>query len=654
MSVARRKKAAAAKAVRADRKRTASGHSPSTTRRGVLTAAFRGQALLLSVAIVVGTLVAFAGVWQNGFVAWDDPAYITENAEVLRGLSWRGVRWAFASAQVANWHPVTWLSHMLDVQLFGLNAGAHHVVNLLFHVANTLLLFLVFYRTTNRAYPSAFVAALFAIHPMHVESVAWVSERKDTLSTLFIVIALLLYARNPAHKWGVFVAMALSMAAKQMYVTFPFLLLLLDYWPLGRLRSVADVVPRIKEKVGLFALVIAGSLIAVIGQKNLHAVASTESLSLGSRIANAFVAYLRYLGKLFVPIDLAVPYPLTLLSMSTVIGSLLVLIIITVVAILVARRAPYVPVGWFWFAGTLVPVIGIVAIGAQSMADRYSYFSYIGIWIALTFAALSLPLPRRALAAAGAVLVAIYAAVAFHQVGYWVDSETLFTHTLAITPPNPVAEYSLGQTLELTQPEASIEHLGRAIALTEEAMAGRNIPGPDWYVQAYIGRGAARLMSARNQPAAAARVLITDAIKDFEKAQTLQPDAAHLKNNLLVAHQMLAAATNGPRPNAAKLAYNAAISEGVKRLNSGDPSVALDEFRKAQQLEPQSAAPPVYLALTLLKMNQPSAAVTELRAARKADAVKANDYITSALNMPPSPDNLDRLIARLSAELAKR
>jgi tetratricopeptide (TPR) repeat protein len=612
---------------------------------------------LIVAALVILIFLVFGQVTSHKFLNYDDGQFVYENTHVSQGLTASSVKWALTSAEI-GYYPLTWLSHELDVAMWGLSAGRHLLTNVAIHAVTSCLLFFALLALTGQRGAAAFIAALFAIHPMHVESVAWVSERKDTLSTLFIVIALLLYARDPTRKWGVFVAMALSMAAKQMYVTFPFVLLLLDYWPLNRLRSAGDVMPRVLEKARLFVLAIAGSLIAVVGQRNLHAVASTESLSLGSRTANAFVAYLRYLGKLFVPIDLAVPYPLTLLAMSTVIGSLLALIVITAVVILVARRAPYLPVGWFWFIGTLVPVIGIVAIGAQSMADRYSYFSYIGIWIALTFAALSLPLPRRALAAAGVVLVAVYAAMAFHQVGYWVDSETLFTHTLAITPPNPVAEYSLGQTLELTRPEASIEHLGRAIALTEEALAGRTIgpdlPGPDWYVQAYIGRGAARLMSARNQPAAAARVLITDAIKDFEQAKTLQPDAAHLNNNLLVAHQMLAAATNGPRPNAAKLAYNAAISEGVKRLNSGDPSVALGEFRKAQQIEPQSAAPPVYLALTLLKMNQPSAAVTELRAAKKADAVKANDYITSALNMPPSPDNLDRLIARLSAELAKR
>jgi len=267
-------------------------------------------------------------------------------------------------------------------------------------------------------YVAAFTAALFAVHPMHVESVAWASERKDTLSTLFIVIALLLYARSPQRRLGVAVAMAASLAAKQMYVTFPFVLLLLDYWPMGRLRTPADLKPRVLEKVPLFVLAAAGSVAAVIGQHNLKAMQTTAGVSVASRLANAAVAYTRYLGKLFAPFDLAVPYPLISWPAAEVLGATLLLLALSAAAVALRKRAPYLITGWLWFLGTLVPVIGIVALGAQSMADRYSYFSYIGLFIAIAFGALALPVSRRMLAGAGVAIVLVSAGIAFHQTGY--------------------------------------------------------------------------------------------------------------------------------------------------------------------------------------------------------------------------------------------
>src|SRR4051794_40925760 len=327
---------------------------------------------IIAALLVALTFIVFAQVTTHSFINYDDGQFIYENQHVLN----RDVSWALTSAQI-GWYPLTWLSHMLDVTIWGPRAGMHLLTNVFLHALSTLLLFLALRQLTRAPWPSEFVAALFAIHPMHVESVAWASERKDTLSTLFAMLALWLYARAPRKMLGVSIALALSLMAKQMYITLPFVFLLIDVWPLERLRTLDDLRKRVFEKWPLFLLTIAGASAAFIGQRNLHSMQSTSALPMANRIANALVSYATYIGKLFVPVNLGLPYPLTRVPLSDAAIPFLVVAAITVAVLLARRAAPYLAIGWLWFLGTLVPVIGIITIGSEARADRYTYFPYI-------------------------------------------------------------------------------------------------------------------------------------------------------------------------------------------------------------------------------------------------------------------------------------
>lgn len=615
---------------------------------------------VIVVLLAVVTFAVYSQVTSHRFLNYDDGQFIYENAHVSQGLTASSITWALTSSEV-GWYPLTWLSHELDVALWGVNPGPHLFTNVAIHVVTACLLFFALLLLLRRGiavsrsgddsaaipYVAAFVAALFALHPMHVESVAWASERKDTLSTLFIVLALLLYARAPQKRLGLALAMAASLAAKQMYVTFPFVLLLLDYWPMGRLRSRADLKARVMEKLPLFALSIAGSAIAVIGQHNLKAIQTTESLSFASRLGNAAVAYVLYLGKLFLPVDLALPYPLVAIPFMEVVGAAILLFAFTVLTVTLRKQRPYLAVGWFWFVGTLVPVIGIVAIGAQALADRYTYFSYIGLFLAIATGALTLPVPRKLLAAAGAVAVLVCAAITFNQIGYWRTSETLFSHAIASTPPNAVAEYSLGQALELTKPDASIAHLRRALDLANQASPGQLAPMTEWYPQAYVGLGTALLMTARQEPPGPSRAaIIHDAQSALETALKIDPNSPHARNNLAFAQAMLAQNVNGApgQPD-----YASAINRGIAQLKRQDVTGAIAAFQQAVDLQPRSPAARVYLALAFLRAQRGREAAASLRAAKAIDAKQTNAYVTQALRMPPGPDNVDLIIAQASA-----
>jgi tetratricopeptide (TPR) repeat protein len=487
------------------------------------------------------TVAIFGQVASHVFLNLDDGQFIYENGTVLQGLSGSSIAWALTSADI-GWYPLTWLSHMLDISLWGPRAGAHLLTNALLHLVSACLLFAALRRLTRAAWPAAFVAALFAIHPMHVESVAWASERKDTLSTLFAMLALLFYARDPRRRLPVALALTASLAAKQMYVTLLPLLLVLDWWPLGRLRNLRDLHPRVVEKLPLFALSIAGSAIAVIGQRNLNALQSTATIPLGHRFGNALVSYCRYLGKLFVPVDLALPYPYEPISgAKAAAAAALLLLAITAGCLLAARRLPALLAGWLWFVGILVPVIGVVQIGTQSLADRYSYFAYVGIFVAVAYSAIALPIPRRVLVAAGTLAVAIYAAIAFHQVRYWKNSETLFAHAIAVTADNAQAEYLLGQALQMSEPDRAIAHLRRSVEIVERTSAGGSAY-PDWYAQCFVGIGTSELVKARSMPATspARATLIADAKTQLQHALRINGQTPHAKNNLGVADQMLA------------------------------------------------------------------------------------------------------------------
>ena len=441
---------------------------------------------LIAAGLFLWTLALYARVAGHPFIFFDDNRYVTENATVQAGLTWDGVRWAFTTLHVSNWHPLTWLSHMLDVELFGVNPGAHHVVNVVFHAANAVLLFLVFLRLTGATWRSAFVAALFAVHPTHVESVAWVAERKDVLSTFLGFLALLLYAgwarRGGALRYvGVFLLFAASLLSKPMWVTLPFLLLLLDVWPLQRwagspvpVDPEPPVSPRVSlgrlvvEKLPLLALSIASSTVTAVAQARGGAMVNLD-LGMGSRVGNSVVAYVRYLAKTAWPTDLAIYYPHQAGGLPSwqVIGAGAIVVLASVVAVASLRQAPWYALGWFWFLGTLVPVIGLVQVGAQAMADRYTYLPTIGLFVALAWGsgalARAMDLRRIAMVVAAGTLLAL-SAVTWNQLGYWSDHIALFRHALGVEPRSGVAVGVLSE---------GMRRAGRydeALALAEEAV----------------------------------------------------------------------------------------------------------------------------------------------------------------------------------------
>jgi tetratricopeptide (TPR) repeat protein len=591
--------------------------------------------------LIALTFVVFGQVTTHSFLNFDDGQFVTENQHVLHG----DVAWALTSADI-SWYPLTWLSHMLDVRVWGLRAGMHLLTSVFLHALCTLLLFLAMRQLTRAAWPSAFIAALFAIHPMHVESVAWLAERKDTLSTVFAMLALWLYARAPRRMLGVSIAMALSLTAKQTYITLPLVLLLLDYWPLNRLRTLDDAWRRAVEKWPLFVLTIAGAIAAVAGQRGVKAIQSITAVPMADRIANAFLAYATYLGKLFVPIHMALPYPLAPVSFAAAILPLLLLGAITAAVYVSRRSARYLAVGWLWFLGTLVPLIGIVTIGSQSMADRYTYFSYVGLFIALTFGAIDLAtrfrIPSQALAAIAAAAVAVYALVAAHQLRYWKDSETLFAHTLDVTSDNSAAEYLLGQALQTKKPDEAMLHLQRSIDLTLPALKAQGAKPPAWLPQAYVGMGTALIMKARPMPDSPVRTaLIRGAITNNRFALTIDPNTPHATNNIALATQML---PHSPRQED----YDRYLDGGTKFSQEGHYDEAVSQFRLAAELFPQSVEPHIYLGLGLLQANKRAEGVAELRAAQKISPTDANDFLTNALQLPNNPRNLDAIIAQSS------
>ena len=425
------------------RKVAGSSRSPSSAPLGP----WRTAAFCLLLALV--TLAVYGSFAGFEFVNWDDTIYVTENLHVRSGLTVESVRWALTATDCFNWHPLTWLSHILDVELFGLAPAGHHRTSLGLHVLSTLLLFLTFLRMTGAAWRSAFVAALFALHPLHVESVAWIAERKDVLSALCFVGALYLYARYTerpsALRYGfVFAAFAAGLAAKQMLVTLPAVLLLLDVWPLGRLR-VAPLDLRklgglVLEKLPLVALSFAACVMTLYAQRGAIVLAARYTLA--DRLGNALVSYVRYLAGAVYPTPLSVSYahPASW-APSVILGCALLLALLTIATLRLRSTRPWLSVGWLWFLGTLVPVIGVIQVGEQSMADRYMYLPSIGLFV---MAAWSIPQRARVLALGATAVLVIFGLQTRAQVQYWRDSAALWEHAREVDPRNPVALEMLG------------------------------------------------------------------------------------------------------------------------------------------------------------------------------------------------------------------
>jgi Tfp pilus assembly protein PilF len=440
-------------------------------------------ALIIALLLFGGTLLLYVPALNNAFVNYDDPAYVTGNAHVLQGLSWNNIAWAFSTTVEANWHPLTWISHMTDVALFGTNPRGHHLTSILLHALNVVLLFLLLQRTTGYMLRSALVAVLFAVHPLNVECVGWVAERKSLLSMLFLLLALGAYgwyaSKRSWERYAVLILLfALGLSAKPMIVTLPLLLLLWDYWPLGRLAS-GSTAPKAfwlaAEKIPLFILSAVSSWITLYAQRNAGSLGSTELLPLRVRIENAVYSYASYIEKGIWPSRLAVfyPHPENSLAPWKVCVAALLMIACSVPVWRYRLRHRYLLTGWVWYAVAMIPMIGIVQVGRQAMADRYAYLPFIGLFIIGVwgcdelFMRLDLSGFVRGAVASGVVIAC--ASVAFLQASYWHNSYTLFSHALAVTSRNGIAECNFGTAMmEMGRPDLAMPHFEAAAEFTPQ------------------------------------------------------------------------------------------------------------------------------------------------------------------------------------------
>ncbi len=598
----------------------------TTARHSATTA--RACAALAIVALVLVTAAAYWNVLGHQFLHFDDPEYVTDNTIVMNGLTWEGARWAFTTTYFSNWHPLTWLSHMIDVELFGPGPRGHHGVNLLFHVANALLLLGVLYRLTGTFWTSYVVAAWFALHPLHVESVAWIAERKDVLSTFFGLLALGAYtAYTKKTTWvryaWVVLWFVLALMSKPMVVTLPCVMVLLDFWPLDRMRDNAGQLHwkrlgRVAvEKLPLVALSAASAIVTYMAQAGGGAVGSLERFGLGVRTTNAVVAYGHYLRTTLWPAGLAIlyPHPRHALPVTIVGAALVALGAITFVALWQARRRPFLLVGWLWFLGTLVPVIGLVQVGEQAYADRYMYLPIVGLFIMAVWGVRSvLPAARMPAAFAFAIVTAlVWAGATRAQARHWRDSAHVFTRALAVTEDNYVAHTSLGAALLRDgKIDLAYEHFQKAHAINPtypEALNNlgyvflkRNDPAkaleflqeavrlyPE-YVEAQVNLGIALASVARYD----------ESIRHLEYAVNRRPDYPGAWFNLGMAHvaqkDYVAAAT----------AFRTVVDQsphdvqarrllGISLLQSGKTREAAAEFRKVLEEQPGDREAGAYL-----------------------------------------------------------
>lgn len=528
------------------------------------------------------------------FINFDDPEYVMRNSHVRGGITPGGLAWAFGSGYGANWFPLTWISHMLDVQLFGMDAGYHHLTNVLLHALASVLLFLFLRRATRAAIPSAMVAIIFALHPLHVESVAWVAERKDVLSAVFWFLALWCYARyaerpSAARYLETLAAFALGLMAKPMIVTLPFVLLLLDAWPLGRLRPLW---PRVKEKLPFFALSAVVSVVTYEVQRASGAVTTMSALPLTLRVENALVSYVSYVLKMLWPAGLAVfyPYPASV-PLWQAAAAVLALAGMTSLAVRAFPARPYLAVGWLWYLGTLLPVIGLVQVGTQARADRYMYVPMIGLAIMLAWSVDGLGKPA-AMSMAAACLAC--AAITWAQLGYWQNSETLFRHALAVTRDNAVAEHSLGSALLDDPPRLpeAIAHLQAALRINPAsaqahtdlgsalAKAGRPAEAIPEFRAALAGAPGSAIVHNNLANALAGTGKPLEAIPEYDTALRIDPAYREARQNLAMAH----------------------FDAGVSFAKAGRAPEAVAEFEGALRLRPAYADAHNNLGVVLSQM----------------------------------------------------
>lgn len=540
---------------------------------------------LIALLIALGTLLVYLPITRNDFIICDDDEYVTANPVVQHGLTFSGIGWAFTTFHASNWHPLTWISLMTDCEFFHLNAGAHHAVSAIFHAANAVLLFLLAWRLTRRIPPALLVAALFACHPAHVESVAWASERKDVLSMFFGLLAFLAYAKlaqggSRLNYWLALGWYACSLLSKATLVTLPLLLLLLDFWPLQRRRFGQFPRKLVAEKLPFLGLAVAASVMTYMAEKAGGSVTPLNSLPLRLRLENSAVAAMRYLIELLWPTDLAFMYPYHPIPTALWVGALAGLLAISALVWQARRRHPCWLMGWLWFLGALVPTIGLVQIGGIAMADRYTYVPSIGIFLAGAFGLYELASTRRLFALGSALALLGCIAATERQLGYWHDSKTLMRHTVAVTADNEIGHFLLGMALE---------RAGEAAEALAEFREVLRINPAHFQVHYSVGKELAAL--GRPQ----------EALLEFRQCLSRDPQRPKLH-----------------------------IAAGCALADLGDLGAARAEFDQAERLDPHSAQPHLELARICLEQGLDEQAISEVRAAVQAEPEDIHTLTTAA------------------------
>ena len=611
----------------------------------------RMRPILFGVVLALVTLALYYPVIHHPFVNYDDDGYVTDNAHIRYGLDADGIKWAFTTFHQANWHPVTWLSHELDFQMFELDPAGHHATNLLLHAVNVFLLFWILWQATGYSGRSLMVAALFSLHPINVESVAWIAERKTVLSMLFFLLALgayRWYAREPRVSRYLVVALlfALGLMAKPQVITLPFVLLLWDYWPLQRMFAedksttlvgtmAADIPAKdfswlLLEKLPLLGLSAISAFITVKAQRAGGAMGVVTRQPFSIRLENAVLSYGRYLGKAFWPVHLApmYPHPGSSLQIWQVAASLLLLLAVTAVVI-TERRRRYLFVGWFWFLGTLVPMIGLVQVGGQAMADRYAYLPFVGLFIMLCWSVAEWAgqrgLSTQRLVGPAVVVLLALAVLTYRQIGFWSDNLTLWSYTLQVTTGNYEAEDGLGGALmSLRQPEEAIKHFRAAVAI--------NSSDP-------IGNLQLAMYDQRNGR-------LPQAIEQYNKLVNLTQNAvqgAELFSNLGFAYGALGDFASARKSFQAAVNLNpnhgrAWMGLGVVEQDSGDLNSAIQDYDHSVKAHPSDVAY-LLLARALEQSGRNSEAQSAIQKAKllSPNFEQAQREAAGLLSRRPSP-----------------
>lgn len=563
-------------------------------------------ATMLCILMLLVTLAVFARTAGHEFINFDDTIYVTDNPAVKDGLKPRTVAWAFTSTTASNWHPLTWLSHMTDVQLFGLNPRGHHLTSVVIHAASALLLFLLLAQVTSAPWQSLFVATLFALHPLHVESVAWVAERKDVLSGLFWTLTLLLYARytrkpGMGRYLATLACFALGLMTKPMLVTLPLVLLLLDWWPLGRFSpggaGEGEEKPAakwlLKEKIPFLALSALSSVLTVYAQHHGGAMATLDKAPLGLRVSNAVIAYATYISDTFWPHDLALLYPFpTSILLGRLVGAALLLLLISAGVIFAGRRFPWLAVGWLWFLITLLPVIGLIQVGGQSHADRYTYIPLTGLLIMIAWGVPQLlqgwGRQRLVLGILAGIAVCSATAATWRQLGYWRDNITLYRHTLEVTRDNYLILNNYGIAMDQSGDYES------ALKLYQEALR-------IWPRSAFAHNNAGAVLARKGR--------YDEALDHYREALRLKPDYVMAIVNMGSSLGAMGKTDDALQfyDRALELDSSSAdvhLSMALLLMKNGQPDVARQHYLVAVRLDPYSTKVPVNMGVELAKQGR--------------------------------------------------